>query len=66
VVTTTIIGGETMRSSMVWRVKISAIGEQRLWEFKIDEIGDDGKTIHARTGPILTARALSSSLGPIK
>ena len=64
--TITKLDGTTKRISMLVRVKISAIGEQRLWEFKFDEVADDGQRWRSSTVPLMTARGLSSSIGPLE
>lgn len=64
--TITNLDGTTKRISMLFRLKISAIGEQRLWEFKFDEVADDGQRWRSSTVPLMTARGLSSSMGALK
>ncbi len=64
--TITNLDGTTKRISMLVRVKISAIGEQRLWEYIVDEVAADGQKWRSSTVPLMTARGLSSSMGPLE
>ncbi len=64
--TITNLDGTTTRTSMLVRVKISAIGEQRLWEYIVDELAVDGQKWRSSTVPLMTARALSSPMGPLE
>ncbi len=65
-VTITNLDGTTNRISMLVRVKISAIGEQRLWEYIFEEVAADGQKWRSSTVPLMTARGLSSSMGPLE
>ena len=64
--TITNLDGTTNRISMLVRVKISAIGEQRLWEYIVDELAANGQKWRSSTVPLMTARGLSSSMGPLE
>lgn len=53
--------------SMRVRTRISAIGDQRLWDFAIEETRDtNGRVTQSINPPLVAARMLSSPTGPIQ
>lgn len=58
--------GETRTGFADFTVSISAIGEQRLFEYKFFRMGENGESWHSEGLPLIQLRALSSPVGPIE